>query len=351
MGKALGIVVLLVIVLGVILMSGTSTQAPGPVKPVLPNAVRTDGGSGEFKAALVTPGAVNDGGWSQNAFMGLKKVESELGSKVANTVAGSAPEAFSAFRDYADKDFNLIIGHASEWFDPKALEIAAAHPKSVFLISGSERAEKNVAGMRFLLEDGCYVLGQIAASMSKSGVLGCVGPVKIPVIESTFQAFTEGAKSVRKDIKVEIVWTQDWADVARAKERTLILLGQGADFIFHNANDGAPGVFQAVQEKRKSGSEVYAFGSNADQNSLADDCILASVVLDIPSAFVSVAKKVKDGTFKSEAQFLGMPQGFVWLAYNKKLEEKIPAPVRKLADETVDKIKKSEFKVPRLELK
>lgn len=348
MGKVAGVVVALVVILGVILMFGKPTEAPGKPGGNAPAA-----GGGEFKAALVTPGAVNDGGWSQNAYLGLKKIETELGAKIANTVAkdGAASEAFTAFRDFADKDFNLIIGHASEWFDPKALEIAAAHPKSVFLISGSERADKNVAGLRFLLEDGCYVLGQIAASMSKSGTIGCVGPVKIPVIESTFHAFAEGAKSVKKDIKVEIVWTNDWADVARAKERTLILLEQGADFIFHNANDGAPGVFQAVQQKRKSGSEVYAFGSNADQNSMADDVILSSVVLDIPSAFVSVAKKVKDGSFKSEAQFLGMAQGFVWLTYNKKLEDKIPAPVRKLADETAEKLKKGEFKAPRLELK
>ncbi|HYG75306.1 MAG TPA: BMP family protein [Planctomycetota bacterium] len=348
MAKALGAIALLVAILIVLLAMPKSTKAPGtgPVEAPAENA-------GGFSVALVTPGAVNDGGWSQNAYQGLQKIEKELGAKIYNTVAkdGSAAEAFAAFRDFAGRGTDLVIGHASEWFDPKTLEIAAANPKTTFVISGSERAQGNTAGIRFLLEDGCYVLGQIAAGMSKSGVIGCVGPEKIPVIESTFHAFTEGAKSVKKDIKVEIVWTNSWSDVARAKERTLILLGQGADFIFHNANDGAPGVFQAVQDKRKQGGEVYAFGSNADQNGMAEDVILASVVLDIPSAFVAVAKKVKEKQFKSEPQFAGMPQGLVWITYNKKLEEKIPGNVRKNADETVEKIRKGEFKVPRLELK
>jgi len=341
MGKAFGAIVVLAMVLAMVLFMSKNTVAP------------TTRGGAVFSAALVTPGAVNDGGWSQSAYTGLKKIEKELGASVSTTVAkdGAASEAFAAFRDFAARDTDLIIGHASEWFDPKALEIAAAYPNSTFLISGSERARGNMVGARFLLEDGCYVLGQIAAGMSKSGMLGCVGPQKIPVIESTFHAFAEGARSVKKDIKVEIVWTNDWSDVARAKERTLILLGQGADFIFHNANDGAPGVFQAVREKKKQGAEVYAFGSNADQNAMADEVILASAVLDIPAAFLSVARKVKEKQFKSEPQFLGMPQGLVWIEYNKKLEGKIPASVRALADETAEKIKKGEFKVPRVELK
>src|ERR1043165_7594060 len=126
MGKALGIIALLAAILAVILLAPSSTQAPGPVKP---------GGSGsEFKAALVTPGAINDGGWSQNAYNGLLKMKQELHAEVANTVAGSANEAFSAFRDYSNRNFDLVIGHASEWFDAQTLEIAAAHPKTTFLI-------------------------------------------------------------------------------------------------------------------------------------------------------------------------------------------------------------------------
>jgi basic membrane protein A and related proteins len=308
---------------------------------------KKDGGGGaSFRAALVTPGAINDKGWSENAYNGLKKMEKELGAKISNTVAGSANDALAAFRDYASQKTDLIIGHASEWYDPKTIEIAEANPKSSIIISGSENAKGNVSGVRFLLEDGCYVLGQIAGSLSKSGVLGCVGPKELPVIASTFYAFEQGAKSVKPDIKVNIVWTNDWSDVARAKERTLILIGQGADLIFHNANDGAPGVFQACQEKG-----VLCFGSNADQNAVADDVILASAVLDIPSAFLSVGKKVKDGTFDHKVQYLGMAEGFVWITYNKKLEGKIAPDIRKLADETVEKIKKRQFEVPRQTLK
>lgn len=326
-----------------------STPAVVTVKTMpMPAPVPNTGGS--FKAALITPGNIDDGGWSQNAYEGLKKIEKELGAETAHSVAASPTEAFADFRNYADKGTNLIIGHASEWFDPKLIEIASAHPQTTFLISG-QNAKDNIIGVRFVLEDGCYVLGQLAALMSKSKVLGCVGPEEIPVIDSTFKAFEAGAKSVKPDIVVKVAWTKDSKDIARAKEITLTMLGQGADLIFHNANDGAAGVFQAVQEKSKQGNVVFAFGSNGDQSSMADDVILASAILDIPSAFLSIGKQVKDGNSPKGVQYLGTPEGAVGVAYNKKLESKISAEIRKQVDETFDKIKKRELKVPRLELK
>jgi basic membrane lipoprotein Med (substrate-binding protein (PBP1-ABC) superfamily) len=294
---------------------------------------------------------VNDGGWSQSAYMGLQRIEKELGASTANSVAGSANEAFAAFRLYAAGGSKLVIGHASEWHDQKLLEIARAYPKTQFVIGGSECAEGNVCGVRFQLEDASYICGQIAAGMSKTGVLGCVGPKEVPVIESIFFAFQKGAEAVRPDIKVHVVWTNDWADIARAKERTLILIGQGADFILHNANDGAPGVFQAAQEQRKAGRDVYVFGCNADQNSQAEDVILASAVLDIPGTYLRVARAVREGTFKPEPQFVGMSEGMVWVAYNPKLENRIPPDVRQRADETAEKIRTRAFSVPRRDLK
>jgi len=345
MGKVALVIVLLVLILLFVLMPGKS-NAPSPDAPTVGAA-----SAKPFKVALVTPGAITDGGWSQSAYDGLKKIRDDLGATISNKVAGSSTEAFAAFGAFAGEGNDLIIGHAGEWFDPKTLEIATANPKSVILISGSEKSEGNVVGARYLLEDATYVLGQIAGSMSKSGILGCVGPKELPVIESTFYAFEMGAKSVKPDIRVEVVWTNEWADVARAKERTLILIGKGADFILHNCNDGAPGVFQAIQEKRKQGADVYAFGSNADQTAMAEDAILASAVLDISAAMLNVAKKMKDGSFERKAQFLGLPDGLVWVAYNKKLEDKVPAAVRQLADETVEKIKKKQLQVPRRILK
>lgn len=305
-----------------------------------------------LKVALVTPGPYNEGGWNQNAVKALSRIESELGARTFKVAAKDANEAYTSFRKFVDQNkVNIVIGHAGEYQSAKAVEIAAANPNTMFLISGSEKTEQNVVGVRFLLEDATYVLGQLAASMSKSNVLGCVGPEKWPVIESTFYAFEEGAKSVKPDIKVRTVWTQSATDVARAKEQTLQLISEGADFIFHNADSAAKGVFEAVQQNKEKG--VLVFGSNDDQALTLpafDDVILASASLDIPAAYLEICKEIKDGKFEKKTHFIGMPSGKVTVPFNKKLESKVPADVRKKIDETIEKIKKGEIKVPRKDL-
>jgi basic membrane lipoprotein Med (substrate-binding protein (PBP1-ABC) superfamily) len=301
------------------------------------------------KISLVTPGKINDGGWSQNAYKGLKLIETELHAEVYNAEGRSASEAMTAFKAFAAEGNQIIFGHASEWFEP-VQEIARNNPNTTFIITGSEKeAIKNVAGMRFVLEDASYALGYLAGRLSKSGVLACVGPMKHPVIESTFYSFELGAKAARADIQVRIVWTDSWTDVAKAKEKTLALISEKADFIFHNCNDGAPGVFEAVQQNKDKG--VLAFGSNDDQNALFPEVILASAVLDIPKVFLQTAKRVQEGQFDGKTQVFGMPEGCVWITFNDKLKDRIPEELKKKTDELIEQIKKGEFKVERRVLK
>ena len=312
-------------------------------KPSDPNA---------FKVALVTPGPGNDGGWNQNAVNALNKIKEELNAETFKSAKGGE-DAHTSFRKFAEeKKANVVIGHASEFNDAKTAEIAAANPNTVFLISGSDKSDKNVVGVRFVLEDGTFVLGQLAASLSKSNVLGCVGPEHLPVIESTFDAFVQGAKSVKPDIKVEIKWAEKSSDIARASELTKGLIAENADFIFQNANSAAQGVFEVVQQNKDKG--VLAFGSNDDQALTLpkfDDVILASAALDISGTYLGIVKKIKAGTFEKKTQFVGIADGAVTVAINKKLESKITPEAKKKLEETIEKIKKGESLYTRKELK
>ncbi|MEI6236583.1 MAG: BMP family protein [Planctomycetota bacterium] len=312
-------------------------------KPVNPNAL---------KVGLVTPGPSNDGGWSQNAYKAVVNLEKELGAVTFKSAKGGE-DAHTSFRKYAsEKKADVVIGHASEYNDAKTAEIAAANPGTVFLISGSDKSDKNVVGVRFVLEDATFVLGQLAASMSKTNVLGCVGPEHLPVIESTFEAFVQGAKSVKPDIKVIVKWTEKSSDNARGSEITKQLISEGADFIFQNANAAGQGVFEAVQQNKDKG--VFALGSNDDQAltmTQFDDIILASAALDISGTYLGICKKIQDKSFEKKTQFVGIAQGGVTVAPNKKLEAKIPTEVKKLIDETIEKLKKGESLYTRKELK
>ncbi|MBE7463636.1 MAG: BMP family protein [Planctomycetes bacterium] len=337
-GQTVGIAVTVLVVIALVWAFSGPAHSPSP--------------PGAFSAALITPGDVTDGGWSQSAYTGLKQIEKELGARVQNATAQASglSSALDSLRTYLGEGTNVVFLHAGEWWRPQLVELAGKHPKAQIFVSGNDKdAEGNVAGLRFVLEDACYVLGYLAGKLTKSGVLGCVGPKKHPVIESTFEAFAAGAKEARPDADVRIVWTDSWDDVAKAKEQTLALIGQNADLIFHNANNGARGVFEAVQEHKDKG--VLAFGSNDDQNALFPETILASAVLDIPKTFLDVAAQVKAGSFDGKTQIFGLPEGYVWVAFNPKLDAKIPAETKQACEALIAKIKSRAFEVPRKSLK
>src|SRR5207249_4411155 len=99
---------------------------------------------------------------------------------------------------------------------------------------------------------------------------------------------------------------------------------------------------------------VYALGSNDDQAvklPAFDNIILASAALDIGGTYMGIVTKIKEKKFENKTQFVGIADGAVTVAFNKKLEDKIPADVRKKIDETIEKLKKGEALYKRKELK
>jgi basic membrane lipoprotein Med (substrate-binding protein (PBP1-ABC) superfamily) len=201
--------------------------------------------------------------------------------------------------------------------------------------------------MVFELEQATYLCGVIAARMSRQGKLGLIGGIDLPSIRSTFIAFRGGALAARPDAVVRDVFIGNFDDTAAAREAARALLEEGADLLLHQANDAGRGVFRAVAERARAGGRVFAFGTNRNQNDMAPEVVLASATLDIPAAFVEVAGRVRNGTFRPEPLRLGMREGIVALEINPGLRREIPADV---LDELADlerQIRSGELVVPR----
>ena len=87
-------------------------------------------------------------------------------------------------------------------------------------------------------------------------------------------------------------------------------------------------MFQAVAEARKAGDDVYAFGSNRDQNHVNPEVILASAVSDIPKGFVDIARQVERGEFEGALRTFTLRGGWIHVVYNPALEDRIPEDVK-----------------------
>ncbi len=299
-----------------------------------------------FRVALLTPGSIADGGWNAGAYAGLEAIRDRLGAEIRHVETRTPAEFEEGFRDFASRGFELVFGHGFE-YQEAAAKVAGEFPKSVFVTTSGNTLRANVAPMVFELEQATYLQGVLAARMSRTGILGLVGGRDLPSIRSTFTAFRAGAEAVRPDVRVREVFIGNFDDSAAAREAAVALLEEGADFVMHQANDAGRGVFLAVSERAARGERVYAFGTNRNQNDMAPDVVLASATLDIPAAFVEVARRVRDGSFRAAPLRLGLADGIVALELNPKLAEAIPAELRSELDSLAASIREGRLVVPR----
>ena len=281
----------------------------------------------EFKVALLTPGPISDQSWNGGAYQGLMRIRDSLGAQVSHVQTKTPADFEENFREYGSRGYNLVFGHGFE-FQDAARRVAPQFPKTIYVTTSGNTAGDNLAGISFNFGDASFLAGIVAATMSRSGVLGVIGGTDLPPVKESFTAFEAGAKSVNPKIRVLTAYIGNWEDVSAGKEQAIAQIGRGADVIFQNADAAGLGVFQAARERRG----IYVVGSNSNQNAVAPDVTLGSVVIDLPRAYFLVAQDVKAGTFRPRVVTFDSRTGVVELVMNPALLDRVPAAVRSRVD-------------------
>jgi basic membrane protein A and related proteins len=272
-----------------------------------------------FRVALLTPGPVSDQAWNAGAYNGLLRIRDSLGAEISNVQTKTPAEFEENFRQYATQGYNLVIGHGFE-FQGAAARVAADFPKTVFIITSGDTTGTNFAGINFAFQDGAYLAGMAAGAVTHTNTIGVIGGTELPPVKTSFEAFAQGAKAVNPNVKVLTSYIGNWDDVSAGREQALAQIGQGADVIFQNADAAGLGVFQAVKESK----DVFIIGANSNQNSLAPNVTLGSVVIDLPHALLMIATEVRNGLFVSRPITYGAKDDVVKLVLNSQLESHIP---------------------------
>jgi basic membrane protein A and related proteins len=269
-------------------------------------------------------------------------IRDSLGATVSHVQTRTPADFEENFREYGARGFDLVFGHGFE-FQDAARRVAPQFPRTVFFTTSGNTSGPNIGGIRFSFADASYLAGVLAAGMTKSGVLGVIGGTELPPVKESFVTFEAGARSVNPRIRVLSAFIGNWDDVSAGKEQALAQIARGADVIFQNADAAGLGVFQAARERRG----VYVIGSNADQNSIAPEVTLGSVVIDLPHAFFTVAQEVKQGGFTGRVVEFGAKTGIVELVLNPPLVDRIPAGTRAALDSVRARIHAGSFTAQR----
>ena len=302
-------------------------------------------------------GGKNDRSFNAAAWEGVRRAERELPICLYDVEPGNPTSIEPAMRAFAEENFDLIIGVGFAQ-GPIMQKVADDYPNIKFAIVDGVIFEKdgktpkhNVASLVFREHEGSYLVGIIAAKKSKTGVLGFVGGMDIPLIHRFETGFEEGARSVNPNIRVidNYVGVTDaaWNNPGKGKELALSQIGQGADVIFTAAGNSGLGAFDAVEQYGKTNGEANKFviGVDSNQNGVKPGFVLTSMVKRVDNAVYDVVKEVLGGSFKGGFHTFGLEKDGVAYAMDDNNKGLIPEDVLKDVEIAKSKIVAGEIKV------
>ena len=292
-----------------------------------------------FRVAIIMPSTITDLAWSQAMYDGLKAVQTEMGGEAAMEIAYTenlfqVADAAAALRDYASEGYNLVIAHGTQ-FGNSLFEVAVDFPETSFawgtaVDTGAEKGLTNVFAYEADAQEGGYVNGVIAALLSKSNVVGVVGPVEAGDAKLYIDGFVNGVKATKSDAQVNISYTGSFGDTALAAEAANTHIAAGADVLTGSAQQ----VVGAVGVAKDAG--VLWFGTQSDQTSLAPDVVVASQIYDWTGTLNDMIAKIQSGELGGTAYSLTLDNGGLKIVYNDAVT--VPDDVKAAADAAIQGI-------------
>ena len=315
----------------------------------------SNGEAADFSVAMVTDvGGVDDKSFNQSAWEGIKKFGADNGLKQGDGGYDYLQSETDAdynqnLNNLIRRDFDLVFGVGFMMGDAIS-EIAAENPDSMLALIDSEVDAPNVANILFKEQEGAYLAGVAAASMSKTGKIGFVGGVDIPVINRFHAGYLEGAKAVNPNIEVMVDYTGafDKADLGKASAN--LMYSSGVDVIFHAAGGTGNGVFSEAKERKAKDkdADVWVIGVDADQYAEGQvdantNVTLTSMLKGVNAAVVDISTKAMNGEFPGGTTTVyGLKENGVGLADSRGA---ITDDVLKLVEEYSKKIADGEIVV------
>src|SRR5271168_4766203 len=249
----------------------------------------------KLKVGFIYLGPVGDFGWTYQHEVARQELVKDLGDKIETTFlenVSEGPDAERSIEQLARSGHKLIFTTSFGYMD-QTLKVAKKYPKVDFEHATGYKREKNMATYSGRFYEGRYIQGQIAAKMSKSGVLGYIGSFPIPEVVSGINSTMLGAQSINPNIKVKIIWVNTWFDPGKEADAAKALLDQGADVIMQHTD--SPAAMQAASAKGK-----VAFGQDSEMIKFGPKSQLTSIMDTWAPYYISRVKAQLDGTWKSE---------------------------------------------------
>ena len=319
--KKLGLFFALVLSFSLIL----SACAPAAVEP-----------QGTFRVAVVMPSAINDLAFSQSMYDALVHIQEEMGGPEKMTFVYSQgmfvlTDAAAALRDYASQGFDLVIAHGSQ-YGSSIQEIAPDFPETSFAwgTTVDTFGEPNIFAYEAASQEGGYVNGVLAATLSTSKIVGVIGPIETGDAKLYVDGFKAGVLATDPTFTVSVAYTGSFSDTALASETATTHIAAGADVLTGTAQM----VVGAIGKAEENG--VLWFGTQSNQTSLAPTVVVASQVYHWEVVLTEMIDLIQAGTMGGQSFVANLENGGEVIEFNA--DYALPAEAQALGDATVQGI-------------
>lgn len=295
-------------------------------------------------ALIVDRGGKDDKSFNQSGYQGLLRCEKELGLaiKVVEATDNSSFEPLT--RSLAQKKYDLIVSIGVSQAE-SVQKAAAQFPAGKFAIVDGDVKAPNVASLLFEDHEGSYLVGAIAALFSKTGKIGFIGGMDIPLIRRFQMGYEAGAKKINSKIQIITqyvgVTSEAWNNPAKAKELALGQYDQKIDVIYGAAGASGAGLFDAASTRG-----LYAIGVDSNQNWIKPGRILTSMLKRVDQAVFQTCKNLKEGKFTAGTHRFGLKNQGSDYALDEHNKTLITGAIKKRVDDLKKEIIAGKIVVP-----
>lgn len=276
-------------------------------------------------AVIFDMGGKFDKSFNEAAYRGIERWKKETGKPYLEFEIANETQREQAIRRMAERGASPIIGIG--FGQASSIEkVAKEFPKLKFAIIDMVVDAPNVQSVVFKEHEGSFLVGMMAAQASKTGKVGFVGGMDIPLIRKFQCGYEQGAKFANPKVETFANMTGTtgaaWNDPARGGELTKAQFAKGADVVFAAAGGTGIGVYQAAKDAGK-----LAIGVDSNQNHLQPGTMLTSMLKRVDVAVYNVAKDHKPGITA-----LGLAEGGVDYAMDDNNAKLVTAAMKAKVD-------------------
>ena len=280
----------------------------------------------DFKPAVVYDlGGKFDKSFNESVYNGVQRFTKETGVEVMEFELSNEAQREQAIRRMVTRGANLVLGIGFGQADAIAA-VASDHPEVNFGIIDVDWIEgDNIRQYSFKEHEGSYLVGVAAANASKTGKVGFVGGMDIPLIRRFACGYVQGFKdSGGKEVYQNMTGTTPaaWNDPTKGAELARSQFDRGADIVYAAAGGTGLGVYQAAADQGK-----MAIGVDSNQNYLHPGTMLTSMLKRVDNAAYEIFKDGLDGKFTAGKVKLGVAEEGVGWAVDEH-NESIVSPFK-----------------------